>query len=360
MNSHACATTPDRPRSSRPRRHAKTRPHSPRHASLIRSKKLREFAQGLQTKLAEAERERAADAEGLAAIKRENRELANHLTTLSKERDDASADAAAQSKSLSALKPSMDSAQAELLRLRGEAATATTDKTRAIAALEKATTERAEMNERNRQRDALAAAKDGEIEHLKQVIGSAEAAAKNRDTQFQLLTARVDSLTGLAAQHEAAAKEAQAVLSKERTARITAEERVQAVERAAAESAERVKKSDAEKASLATEVVRKSAELEVLRNENARAKAALDQAKTQPKPAQASQSAVRVPSAPTEREGALEAERDALAAALDRAKQHVGVLQVRRDMLRDEVANLRGRVGIGEKVTSAGEKPNAG
>jgi uncharacterized coiled-coil DUF342 family protein len=69
---------------------------------------------------------------------------------------------------------------------------------------------------------------------------------------------------------------------------------------------------------------------------------------------------VRVPSAPTEREGALEAERDALAAALDRAKQHVGVLQARRDMLRDEVANLRGRLGIGEKVTSAGEKPNAG
>ena len=254
----------------------------------------------------------------------------------------------------------MDSAQAELLRLRGEAATATTDKTRAIAALEKATTERAEMNERNRQRDALAAAKDGEIAHLKQVIGSAEAAAKNRDTQFQLLTARVDSLTGLAAQHDAAAKEAQAVLSKERTARITAEERVQAVERAATESAERAKKSDAEKASLATEVVRKSAELEALRNENARAKAALDQTKAQPKAAQASQPGVRVPSAPTEREGALEAERDALAAALDRAKQHVGVLQARRDMLRDEVANLRGRLGIGEKVTSAGEKPNAG
>ena len=35
------------------------------------------------------------------------------------------------------------------------------------------------------------------------------------------------------------------------------------------------------------------------------------------------------------------------------------VLQARRDLLRDEVATLRARLGIGGQVTSAGEKPIA-
>ena len=65
------------------------------------------------------------------------------------------------------------------------------------------------------------------------------------------------------------------------------------------------------------------------------------------------------PRMPTDREKVLETERDALATALERAKQHVGVLQARRDMLRDEVATLRARLGVGGKVTSGDEKPIA-
>ena len=88
-------------------------------------------------------------------------------------------------------------------------------------------------------------------------------------------------------------------------------------------------------------------------------KAELDQIKSQPKDAAATAAVPAAPGAPAEREKALEAERDALAAALERAKQHVGVLQARRDMLRDEVATLRTRLGIGGKVTSGDEKPVA-
>ena len=124
-------------------------------------------------------------------------------------------------------------------------------------------------------------------------------------------------------------------------------------ERDAAEAAELRKKHDAEKAALAEEVARKLAELDALKNEAARTKAELDQIRTQPRDTGAGTAS------PTEREKALEAERDALTAALDRAKQHVGVLQARRDMLRDEVAALRSRLGIGGQITSADEKPIA-
>ena len=242
-------------------------------------------------------------------------------------------------------------AHAEAAAAPADAAAA--DQARISAALEKAVADRAEIADGKKQRDALMEAKNGEITRFKQLAASTENAAKNRETQFQLLSARVESLTGLVLQHEAAVRETQAEVAKERTDRMAAQERAQAAERAAADSAERAKKIEAEKAALATEVVRNSAELETLRKETASAKSALDQSRAQ------GRDTLPASAGPTEREKALETERDALTAALDRAKQHVGVLQARRDMLRDEVATLRSRLGTSGKVTSADEKPVA-
>ena len=100
-------------------------------------------------------------------------------------------------------------------------------------------------------------------------------------------------------------------------------------------------------------------EFDSLKDEAARVKAELDHIKSQPKGAPAASPAPASAGPAAEREKTLESERDALAAALERAKQHVGVLQARRDMLRDEVATLRTRLGIGGKVTSGDEKPIA-
>lgn len=305
-------------------------------------KTLQEYADRLHAKFVEAERRHAAVNAGFTGLKEESADLTGQLAALRKERDDAATAAAAKEKTIAELRPAISSAQAEITRLRDAEDAAAADRARISAALEKAMADRAEIADGKKQRDALMAAKDGEIAQFKQLAASTENAAKNRETQFQLLSARVESLTGLVLQHEAAVRETQAEVAKERTERIAAQERAKAAERAAADSAERAKKIEAEK----------SAELETLRNETARAKSALDQLRTQGRDTQPASAG------PTEREKTLETERDALTAALDRAKQHVGVLQARRDMLRDEVATLRSRLGVG-KVTSADEKPVA-
>ena len=295
-------------------------------------KALREYSDALQAKLLETEKRHAGIAHGFTALKQERTELTNELSASWKERDDAAAKNAAQLMVIEKLTAEAEAAQGKLARLREDASAAAVEKGRIAAALEKVTADRAELIERGRQRDALEAANEKEIANLKLLVASAEAGAKNRDTQLQLLTARTESLTGIVAEREAAAHDALARAEKKFSEHQSALDRAQKAERDAAGAAERAKKGDEEKAALAAE---------------------LDQLKAQQKHTPPGSTA------PTEREKSLEAERDALTAALDRAKQHVGVLQARRDMLRDEVATLRSRLGIGGQITSADEKPIA-
>ena len=316
-------------------------------------KAMREHSAALKAKLADAERRLGAVSHGFSALKQERGDLTSQLNARRKERDDAAALAAEHSKTIEKLSPAMEAAKGELARLREEANAAAVEKGRIAAALEKTSAERAELLERCKQMDAAAAAGGKEIARLKQLVESADAGAKIEGAKLQQLVARMESLTTLVAEKEAATRDALAKAEQHRKDHLAAQDRAQEAERTAAEAAERASRNEAEKAALSAEISRKSAELVALKNEAAQAQAALDQIKAQAKD-------TRTDSAPpTEREKSLEAERDALAAALERAKQHVGVLQARRDMLRDEVATLRTRLGIGGKITSGDEKPIA-
>ena len=272
-------------------------------------KTLREYGEALNAKLADAERRNAAVANGFTAIKQEHADLTAELRVMRKERDDAAALAAGHSKQIGTLEPAVESAKGEIARLR-EAA------------------------------DAAGVADKKEIERLTLLVESAEAAAKIRIPlpQPPASLRKVADLQALAESDRQRAENAAALESAQKAGR---------------EAAERAKKSEEERSALAAELSRKSAEFDALNDGAARLKAELDQFRSQPEGAQAGTPA------PAGREMALEAERDALAAALERAKQHVGVLQARRDMLRDEVATLRTRLGIGGKVTSGDEKPIA-
>ena len=307
----------------------------------------------LKAKVEDAERRHAAISHGFTALKQERGDLTTELNTLRKERDDAAAKLADHSKTIEKLTPALDSAKGELARLREETNGAAVEKGRSAAALEKTSAERAELLGRCKQLEAAATASGKEIARLKQLSESAEAGAKSGGTKLQQLAARAESLSALVAEKEAATRDALAKAEQHRTEQLATQERAQKAERSAAEAAERAGKGESEKTALTAELSRKSAELDASKSEAARAQAALDQIKAQPKETRADSAS------PTEREKSLEAERDALATALERAKQHVGVLQARRDMLRDEVATLRSRLGIGGKVTSGDEKPIA-
>ena len=312
-------------------------------------KTLREYADGLNAKLADLERRNAALAIGFSAIKQEHGDLTGELAAMRTERDAAAALIAGHAKEIANLKPAAQSAAGELAKLGKDADAAAAEKKRIAADLEMVTAEHKQALERNRHQAAAAAASTKEIERLTQLAESAQAAAKAREPLPQ----------PPASLRKAADSKALSDLERQLAETKATLERAQKAER---EAAERAKKSDEEKAGLTTELSRKSAEFDSLKNEAAQVKAELDQIKSQPKetPAiPAATAALPANGVPADREKALETERDALAAALERAKQHVGVLQARRDMLRDEVATLRTRLGIGGKVTSGDEKPIA-
>ena len=309
-------------------------------------KTLREYGEGLNAKLADAEKRLAAFTHGFTAIKQENTDLTAELRVMRKERDDAAALGAGHAKELGSLKPALESAKGESTRLREAADAAAAEKARITAALEKAGKERSEALEGNRQQAASTAAQKKEIERLTKLVETAEAAAKKSAPLPQ----------PPASLRKSADSKALSELERLRTENTAA---LESAKQAGRDATERAKKSDEERAGLAAELSRKSAEFDSLKDEAARVKAELDQLRSQPKEAPIAQPTPTATAAPGEREKALEAERDALAAALERAKQHVGVLQARRDMLRDEVATLRTRLGIGGKITSGDEKPIA-
>ena len=312
-------------------------------------KTLREYADGLNAKLADLERRNAVLAIGFSAIKQEHGDLTGELAAMRTERDAAAALSAGHAKEIANLKPAAQSAAGELAKLSKDADAAAAEKKRIAADLEMVTAEHKQALERNRQQAAAAAASTKEIERLTQLAESAQAAAKAREPLPQ----------PPASLRKAADSKALSDLERQLAETKATLERAQKAER---EAAERAKKSDEEKAGLTTELSRKSAEFDSLKNEAAQVKAELDQIKSQPKESPAipaATAALPANGVPADREKALETERDALAAALERAKQHVGVLQARRDMLRDEVATLRTRLGIGGKVTSGDEKPIA-
>ena len=301
-------------------------------------KTLREYADAMKAKLNEAEGRIAMITNGFTAIKQENADLAASLGAVRKERDDAAALATGHASEIALQKSASESAALEMARLRAAADGAVKEKAALASALEKATVERIESLERSRQQAAVLAANREEIERLAKLLEAAEAAAKKAAPLPQppaSLRKKSDS-------------KAVSELERQLAESLASLERTQTAER---EAAERARKIDEERAGLTAELSRQAAEFDSLKGEAARVKAELDQIRSQPNDAPAG------PAASSDREKSLETERDALASALERAKQHVGVLQARRDMLRDEVATLRTRLGIGGKITSGEGTP---
>jgi chromosome segregation ATPase len=315
-------------------------------------KAIRQQWEELQTKQRETDRRNAAIMSGFTALKQERADLAAELDAARKARDEAAALSAERLTMVEKVTSALEATKSEVAQLGAELSAAAEENERLKASLEKTAAERTALLASTSKVDEIEAQNRQEIARLVQLTEAAEARAKNRDTQLQLLTARAESMSGIVTERETAARNARAELERQRDETATLLGRAETAERELTETSERAKKIEAEHAALAKELSSESAELDSLKTEAARAKAELDQLKSQPKDGQTAATL------PTAREKALEAERDALTAALERAKQHVNVLQARRDMLREEVATLRSKLGIGLS-TPADEKPIA-
>ncbi|MEQ1853912.1 MAG: hypothetical protein ABMA01_20265 [Chthoniobacteraceae bacterium] len=238
----------------------------------------------------------------LTAAREETQQLRGQLGELTRFMDAAKAEkaqiaslATERQQAIEKLTHELDAAKAESGRLRDEATA-------------KAGGDR---------RDDLAEKRDRELAELKQLLETTRAELAAKDANLRKLTKDHQDLTRLVDEKEKA-------LGESRT------------------YSELHKPLEQENARLADELARKSAELEVARLEAAKANAAGGNT-----------------AAAGNREKALEAERDSLRAeldgvkaALERAKQHVNVLQARRDLLRDEIAALRARIGTAGTVTT--------
>ncbi len=334
--------------------------------ALEAEKAIREYGEAMKAKLADAEKRHAAVSHGFSALKHERGELSAQLSKLQKERDEAVARAAEKSEAHEKLTRGIESGKAVFARIREDANAAASEKGRLTASMEKTAAEHAQSLARCQHMETEAAAAAKEIARLKKALEAADAAAKNEGAKLQHVTLLTESATALVEEKDAAIREALAASEKQRAAHlaaqareaaaqareVAAQARAEKAERSAADAAGRAGKIESERAALAAELSKKSAALEAMKS--IAAKSAASPAQTAP--------AAQTPAAsgaPTEREKALEAERDALATALDRAKQLVGVMQARRDLLRDEVATLRARLGVGAKITSGDEKPIA-
>lgn len=301
-----------------------------------------------------AQSELSAAREEAQHIRSQLPELKQSLASAHAERDQALALAAERQTNIDELTKFMETAKIELAQLREELTISAKERSRTEAGSEKTSKEAGMLQERVAELTSETEQRNEALAALRKSLDSALTDAAAKEDRIHDLTAKAQALTDLMDEQERAlqniAKDARERGAKE----LEAKERIEKAERMATEAAERAKPIEEEHRRLSEELARKSAELEKVRVE-------LSRAGTQPPH----------PGAPADhgaaaggREKALEAERDALRAelegvktALERAKQHVSVLQARRDLLRDEIAKLRARLGIGGQVTAAGGNP---
>jgi len=339
----------------------------------------------VESQLSESERRIAALTHGFNALKQERQDLVASLEAARAERDENAAVAARHHELLEQLATAMDAANGELRQLRDDAKKAEADKSRMVAELEKFSADKHELLEFSKGVDAEVEKAREENGRLKELIESAEsaarakdeqiqkqsetaaAAASKKDEQIQQLTAKSDSLAGLLAQEKKAASDAIKKGEESRAEIRTAQERLRDLTRAEAEAREQIKTLTTEKTGLAEELARRATEIKALISEREVLKGEIAGGRSDgPKGKGAEQKKQSAGAFKPDREKTLEAECDALKAeiaglkpALERAKQHVGVLQTRRDMLRDEVSSLRKRLGLSGEVASENEKPIA-
>ena len=304
--------------------------------------------------------EQAAQAE-IAAVREETQHLRSQLAELNRsldaadsEREQAVALAAERQAGIEELTKFMETAKAELAQLREELTIGAKERSRTEAGSEKTSKEAGMLQDRVNALTSESERKDEALAALRQNVDSALADAAVKEDRIRDLTAKTQALTDLMDEQEQALQNV-AKDARERGAQeLESKERIKRAERLAAEATGRAKPLEEEHRRLTDELAKKSSELEKVRGELSRAGTHQPHAATPSEPGSSSAG----------KEKALEAERDALRVelegvktALERAKQHVSVLQARRDLLRDEIAKLRARLGIGGQVTAAGGNP---
>ena len=320
---------------------------------------LKQEREEFDARLANAERSKLP---GLAAAREESQELRAQLAEMGRALDAAGLErvqavdlAAERQNATDKLSSAMATAELELGQLREELNTAARERGRASAALDKATQEGVEMKERLDRRDAEAATRKEEMDRVSGLLDAAQAAARAKDAEIHQLTAKVGSLTGLVEEKEKTARQALDQAEQYRAKNLDVVDQAGKAKREPAPPPKGTNPTEEERTRFTIELARKSAELDALKEELSKFRQGRNRA-----PSEGAGAAAEG------REQELEGERDALRAeldgvksALERAKQHVSVLQARRDLLRDEVATLRTRLGMGGEVTTAGGKPGA-
>jgi chromosome segregation ATPase len=248
----------------------------------------------------------------------------------------------------------------ELGRLREELKTGGADRERLNAALEKAAAEARELQGQLAKANSNADARNRELTGLRNDLAAKTAEAKGYGTQIATLNAKAEGLAKLASDKERAADQSTSQAGQLRALNAELQAKLDKSEQRCTATAAQMKTLGDETTRLSNELAAKTSALETLQLEFKALRSEMEQRAAAVKEAGqgAGQDASRAAGIEADRD-ALRSELEGVKSALERSKQHVSVLQARRDLLRDEIGLLRARLGMGARTTTADANPIA-